>query len=92
MDKQEKRAKLEEEIALGQRATRAYELYLKNFLDTNFRELYVAFINYPEQDILALKHLVTANKELELTIQRDMDTGKLATKQLEEYDAVPRPN
>ena len=92
MDKEELRLKLEEEVALGQRATRAYDIYIRNFLEMNYKELYAAFVNCTEDEVLALKKLVTANMELELTIQRDMDTGKLAAKQLESYDALPRTN
>ena len=92
MDKEELRLKLEEEVALGQRATRAYDIYIRNFLETNYKELYADFVNCTEDEVLALKKLVTANMELELTIHRDMNTGKLAAKQLESYDAVPRTN
>jgi hypothetical protein len=84
VDKQELTLKLEEEIAKGQRAGRAYNLYVKQFLETNFRELYDAFLNASTaEDALEIRRLVIANKELELTIVRDIDTCKMAKKQLE---------
>ena len=94
MDKQELRLKLEEELALGQRATRAYELYIKQFLETNYRELYNAFMATDDDaQSLLFKRYIIANQELELTIIRDMNTGKRAAKQLEDSrDDLPKPN
>ena len=75
--------KLEVEIAIGNRAQRAYDLYLKEFFETNYRELYNAFVScQTDEDALAIMRLSQATKELHMTLERDINSGKMAAVQL----------
>jgi hypothetical protein len=79
--------KLEAEVAIGLRAQRAYDLYLKEFFETNYRELYTAFVNcVNDEDALAIRRLSQATKELHMTLERDINTGKMAAKQLSDME------
>jgi hypothetical protein len=71
---------LEEEVALGQRAQRAYDVYLKDFFELNYKELFAAFVDCTnDEDAQAIRRLTHANRELQMTLERDIDSGKMAT-------------
>jgi hypothetical protein len=77
---------LHEEVNIGNRAQQAYDIYLKDYFDkfqSNVgKQLYVNDLT--ANDILAIRHQITAIKVLEEIILRDIETGKLAFKQLSE--------
>jgi hypothetical protein len=77
---------LQEEVNIGNRAQQAYDIYLKDYFDkfqSNVaKQLYVNDIVC--DDILVIKYQITAIKALEEIILRDIETGKLAFKQLSE--------
>ena len=77
---------LHEEVNIGNRAQQAYDIYLKNYFDifqSNVgKQLYAN--DLIANDILAIRHQITAIKVLEEIVLRDIETGKLAFKQLSE--------
>ena len=77
---------LHEEVNIGNRAQQAYDIYLKDYFDifqSNVgKQLYVNDLT--ANDILAIRHQITAIKALEEIVLRDIETGKLAFKQLSE--------
>lgn len=77
---------LHEEVNIGNRAQQAYDIYLKNYFDifqSNVgKQLYANDLT--ANDILAIRHQITAIKALEEIVLRDIETGKLAFKQLSE--------
>tara|TARA_B110000503_G_scaffold53746_1_gene86257 strand:+ start:2039 stop:2302 length:264 start_codon:yes stop_codon:yes gene_type:complete len=77
---------LHEEVNIGNRAQQAYDVYIKDYFD-NFqssiaKQLYANDLT--ADDILAIRHQITAIKALEEIILRDIETGQLAFKQLSE--------
>ena len=77
---------LHEEVNIGNRAQQAYDIYLKDYFDkfqsSVAKQLYANDI--AASDILDIRHQITAIKVLEEIILRDIETGKLAFKQLSE--------
>ena len=77
---------LHEEVNIGNRAQQAYDIYLKDYFDkfqsSVAKQLYVNDLAC--DDILAIRHQITAIKALEEIILRDIETGQLAFKQLSE--------
>ena len=77
---------LHEEVNIGNRAQQAYDIYLKDYFDifqSNVgKQLYVNDLT--ANDILAIRHQITAIKALEEIVLRDIETGQLAFKQLSE--------
>jgi hypothetical protein len=77
---------LHEEVNIGNRAQQAYDIYLKDYFDSfqsNVgKQLYANDLT--ANDILAIRHQITAIKALEEIILRDIETGQLAFKQLSE--------
>ena len=77
---------LHEEVNIGNRAQQAYDIYLKDYFDSFqsnvSKQLYANDIT--ANDILAIRHQITAIKALEEIILRDIETGQLAFKQLSE--------
>ena len=77
---------LHEEVNIGNRAQQAYDIYLKDYFDifqSNVsKQLYANDIT--ANDILDIRHQITAIKALEEIVLRDIETGKLAFKQLSE--------
>ena len=77
---------LHEEVNIGNRAQQAYDIYLKDYFDkfqsSVAKQLYVNDLT--TDNILTIKYQITAIKALEEIILRDIETGKLAFKQLSE--------
>lgn len=77
---------LHEEVNIGNRAQQAYDIYIKDYFDSFqsnvSKQLYANYLT--ADDILDIKYQITAIKALEEIILRDIETGKLAFKQLSE--------
>ena len=77
---------LHEEVNIGNRAQQAYDLYMKDYFDkfqnSVAKQLYANDLT--TDNILVIKYQITAIKALEEIILRDIETGKLAFKQLSE--------
>ena len=76
---------LKNEIALGDRAEKAYSLYLQSYIDSLYRKYYDDFINTNDIDtVYKIKLQQRAVKDLEQGIFTAIETGKLARAQLNE--------
>jgi len=76
---------LKTEIALGDRASRAWELYLKQYVDDLNRQYYDEFINTNDIDsVLEIKQKQWALTQMAQSIQTTIETGRLAQQQLDE--------
>ena len=76
---------LKEEIALGDRASRAWELYLKQYVEELNKQYYDEFINTNDIDIVVLiKNKQHALMEMAQAIQSTIETGRLAQQQIDE--------
>lgn len=77
---------LQEEVNIGNRAQQTYDIYLKDYFDkfqnNVVHQLYANDLTC--DDILVIKYQITAIKALEEIILKDIETGKLAFKQLSE--------
>ena len=76
---------LRQEIEKGNRAIHAYEMYVKEFIERVEADLYQQFLSVSTQEentILEIKRLSTALAALKHAILQDIETGKLAEKQL----------
>lgn len=85
----EEKAQLEEEKRIGYNARSSYDMYLKHFIDKQKEYCYSQFrdINCNSMaDLQTIKYLLDSITLLEDSILSDMTTGKLASKQLEEYN------
>lgn len=76
------RAKLEQEVLYGNKAKKAYKLFVKDFIDAKRKQLYETFKTVEltnEQDLIAIKRLDLALSSLEAEIQSAIDTGRMAS-------------
>lgn len=84
--KEEQYEQLENEVLRGQRAQRAYDDFIKEFVDTKKAILFDNFCNInisePEK-LLEARRLVTVLEDLEASIVTIINTGKMAAKTLE---------
>ncbi len=75
---------LKTEIALGDRASRAWELYLKQYVEDLNEQYYDEFINTNDIDyVLELKRKQKALMHMTQSIQTTIETGRLAQQQLD---------
>lgn len=81
-----KASTLQEQVTLGRHAEAAYHTYLKRFIDEQKASIYEAFlqcsIEEPER-LIELKRLSMVYASLEIAIQNDISTGKMAQIELE---------
>ncbi len=76
---------LKTEVALGDRAARAWELYLKQYVDDLNKQYYDEFINTNDIDsVLEIKQKQWALTQMAQSIQTTIETGRLAQQQLDE--------
>jgi len=81
---QDEIARLQDEVNLGNKARGAYIGYVKDFIEKVSMELYQEFVIASDDgQSLLVKRKHTALMDLETSILRDIETGSLATKQLE---------
>ena len=75
---------LKTEVALGDRASRAWELYLKQYVDDLNKQYYDEFINTNDIDsVLEIKQKQLALAQMAQSIQTTIETGRLAQQQLD---------
>lgn len=80
---------LETERAAGVRAQQAYDHYIKEFCEQKRMALFMAFSNLPltaEDEIMETKRMLYAVDTLENDIISEIDTGKMASKALNEQE------
>ena len=80
------KAILEKEVDRGNKARSAYESYLKAHFTEKKQTLFDNFMKatFTEREVISVT--LNAIVSLERTIQTDIDTGKLAAKQLEDMN------
>lgn len=81
----EQKEQLENEQVAGQKASHAYDHYIKDFCEQKRMSLFMAFSNLPltaEVDIMETKRMLYAIDTLENEIVSQIDTGKMASKAL----------
>jgi hypothetical protein len=78
---------LEKEVDRGNKARSAYDNYLKEHFDNQKKAL---FDNFMKEKSLPVREVISttlnAILSIERSIQTDIDTGKLAAKQLEDMN------
>lgn len=87
----ERKAKLEIDIALGENKRQVYEQHIKPFIEARERVLFEAFQNIRAQDtesLQAIKMQQTVLASLEAYFREYIDTGKLAKHELEKMNDV----
>ncbi len=80
-------AKAIDEKEKGRKATLAFDSFIAPFIKRKREELFVAFQNTPilnADNIMEIKRMMMTLEGLEIEIQSIVDTGKMATKQLED--------
>lgn len=85
----EQREQLEHEQAAGVKAGHAYDHYIRDFCEQKRMALFMAFSNLPltaEDEIMETKRMLYAIDTLENEIVSEIDTGKLASKALNEQE------
>jgi hypothetical protein len=76
---------LKQEVALGDRASRAWELYLKQYVDELNKQYYDEFINTSDIDsVLEIKQKQWALTQMAQSIKSTIETGRLAQQQIDE--------
>lgn len=79
-------ANYEAEVAKGNRAKTAYDLYIKEHIDVTVKNIYdgIESCHVADVDTLqTLKGLLSAIRGLERSILNDIDTGRMAAIALE---------
>jgi hypothetical protein len=74
---------LEKEVFIGHKADVAYNQWVMNYLNTQYVAKFVAFKDNCE-NLELLRYEIYGLNQLENAIQRDIETGKLAARQLSE--------
>lgn len=74
---------LEKEVELGERAAKAYSLWVMHYIDTQSVVIFEEFKNSKEVDYQTIKSNMIAIMAIETAIKQDIDTGKLASRQLQ---------
>ena len=77
---------IEREIEYGKKANTAYDLYIKDFIDDARNRIFEAFeeLNISDTDgLLQLKLMQSSIKALEDSVLSDIESKKLAEKQLQ---------
>lgn len=80
---------LHTEVQLGHKAEQAYNVYVKAHIEKVVVNIYTQIENCSVSDtetLVKLKGLLSAIRGLESSISNDIDTGRLAEKQLREND------
>lgn len=84
--KEEQYEQLENEVLRGQRAQRAYDEFIKEFVELKkvilFNNFCAVSINEPDK-LMEARRLVTVIEDLEAHIITIINTGKMAAKTLE---------
>jgi hypothetical protein len=73
---------LEREIFIGGNANKAYLLWVNQYISTQQEILFEEFKQANFQAYASLQARMNAINELERSIKQDIETGKLASKQL----------
>jgi len=82
---QEETDRLKDAISLGSRAEKAYNTYVRQFLETQYSRLYQEFLNSTsDAEVIAIKRLIDAVQQLEVSLRNDVESGKIASRRLEE--------
>ena len=71
---------LEKEQTLGRKAQQAYDSWLRNYLDTQSVLYFEEFKT--SQDLMEIRYKMNALMTIEVAVKKDIETGKLASKQL----------
>lgn len=82
----QQRAQLSDEVRLGRQAQQAYDVYVKRHIDSTVQNIYegIEVLSVTQkEELIELKGLLTAIRGLEMSVLRDIETGKLAAIQLE---------
>ena len=80
---------LERDIDLADKADRAYNLYCRKFIAQSKDKVHAAFDGLSIDDVDSLKRLKMMQSvitSLETNILADIDAGKIARKQMEDYE------
>ena len=84
-------AQLQEEQRKGGQAQHAYDTFIKDFCEKKRMTLFEAFSAIPisnENDLMEVKRMLYAIDTLETEITTVIETGKLASQSLNEYEEV----
>ena len=82
---------LENEQLLGNRAQRAYDEFIKPFIEDKRRILFEAFqaIRISDtDDLMEVKRMLSAIDALDIEIRTVIDTGKLASESLKQNEEI----
>ena len=77
------------EIKKGNQAKSAYDSYIKEFIDSQLKALYTGFISdslLSDEKILNIRQIHATLNALEKAINCDIQTGMMASKQLEDLE------
>ena len=78
--------RLKQELYVSEQAETAYNIYLKQHIAKVTENLFNEFSNTSVENmdrVMEIKRLHAAVKALEVSVLNDIDTGKMAAKQLE---------
>ena len=81
--------KLRDEVALAGRARKAYELFIKGFIEQKREDLFEVFCDLQNTDtegLIEVKRMLSAINALEMDVRNVLDTGKLAQTMLNEEE------
>ena len=85
----EDKSKRIEEVKRGTLAKNAYDSYLKDFIDEQMQALYDGFVqvaDLTEDKIFNIRQIHLTLSALQKKIDSDINTGMMASKQLEEMN------
>jgi hypothetical protein len=82
MNNAEQNDQLEREAHLGEKAAKAYALWIMNYIDEHRQQLFNAFYESDLEEYPYIHAEVSALYNLESAIRSDILTGDLARKQL----------
>lgn len=85
LSKEEIEERLNQSILLGEKAKRAWDLYLMDYIINKNQEIFEQFANAQSDiEVLSTKQFHNAIVELESAIKSDINSGKIAIQQLNE--------
>jgi hypothetical protein len=82
MNNMERSDKLELEIHLGEKAAKAYNLWLMDYIKTQGTLMFDEFKNATPDEYSLLHAKINALTAIEYAIKQDIQTGEMARKQL----------
>jgi hypothetical protein len=82
MNNQESTDQLEKEIHIGEKASKAYSLWVNDYIRLHREQLFDTFYEADLEEYPYIHAEVTALNNIEYAIRVDMETGNLARKQL----------